>query len=173
MVSRSALIATIIIYVYTRDARSTLLLVGAAVLGGVAARDACSFRLTCSIPIRCWCPSWYSAIGISHGAQKMNGIMQDVGRGTHRYVAARYTFRRLFVAGLTRCSPMPSPRGVADRHTGHSRPGNTTSIGVIILDLHQADPDPVALSYIGVGERPPSAASRQGNGESARCALGR
>ena len=41
------------------------------------------------------------AIGMSHGAQKMNGIMQDVGRGTHRVVAARYTFRRLFVAGLT------------------------------------------------------------------------
>ena len=41
------------------------------------------------------------AIGMSHGAQKMNGILQDVGRGTHRVVAARYTFRRLFVAGLT------------------------------------------------------------------------
>src|SRR5471032_1333268 len=41
------------------------------------------------------------AIGMSHGAQKMNGIMQDVGRGTHRWIAARYTFRRLFVAGLT------------------------------------------------------------------------
>ena len=41
------------------------------------------------------------AIGMSHGAQKMNGIMQDIGRGTHRVVAARYTFRRLIVAGLT------------------------------------------------------------------------
>src|SRR3546814_10758607 len=27
--------------------------------------------------------------------------MQDIGRGTHPYVAARYTFRRLFLAGLT------------------------------------------------------------------------
>ena len=41
------------------------------------------------------------AIGMSHGAQKMNGIMQDIGRGTHRVVAARFTFRRLFLAGLT------------------------------------------------------------------------
>src|SRR5437879_7171038 len=41
------------------------------------------------------------SIGMSHGAQKMNGIMQDIGRGTHRVVAARYTFRRLFIAGLT------------------------------------------------------------------------
>ncbi|MFP3624327.1 RND family transporter, partial [Burkholderia sp. SIMBA_051] len=41
------------------------------------------------------------AIGISHGAQKMNGIMQDIARGTDKYVAARFTFRRLFLAGLT------------------------------------------------------------------------
>ena len=41
------------------------------------------------------------AIGVSHGAQKMNGIMQDIGRGAHRLVAARFTFRRLFLAGLT------------------------------------------------------------------------
>ena len=41
------------------------------------------------------------AIGMSHGAQQMNGIMQDIGRGTHKLVAARYTFRRLILAGLT------------------------------------------------------------------------
>ena len=41
------------------------------------------------------------AIGVSHGAQKMNGIQQDVGRGTVTLVAARYTFRRLFIAGVT------------------------------------------------------------------------
>jgi predicted RND superfamily exporter protein len=41
------------------------------------------------------------AIGMSHGAQKMNGIMQDVGRGLDKLVAARLTFRRLFLAGLT------------------------------------------------------------------------
>ena len=42
------------------------------------------------------------AIGMSHGSQKMNGILQDVGRGTIKMVAARYTFRRLFLAGLDR-----------------------------------------------------------------------
>lgn len=41
------------------------------------------------------------AIGMSHGAQKMNGIMQDIGRGAAKLVAARLTFRRLFLAGLT------------------------------------------------------------------------
>ena len=41
------------------------------------------------------------AIGMSHGAQKMNGVMQDIGRGIHPRIAARYTFRRLFLTGLT------------------------------------------------------------------------
>ncbi|MGH8332055.1 MAG: efflux RND transporter permease subunit, partial [Pseudomonas sp.] len=40
------------------------------------------------------------AIGLSHGAQKMNGIMQDIGRGADKLVAARFTFRRLFLTGL-------------------------------------------------------------------------
>jgi predicted RND superfamily exporter protein len=30
----------------------------------------------------------------------MNGIMRDVGRSVHRLVATRYTFRRVFMAGL-------------------------------------------------------------------------
>ena len=95
------------------------------------------------------------AIGISHGAQKMNGIMQDVGRGTHRYVAARYTFRRLFVAGLTALLTnafafavmllidIPAIRDLAI----------TTSIGVVILIFTKLILIPVALSYIGVGEK--------------------
>ena len=41
------------------------------------------------------------AIGVSHGAQKLNGVLQDMGLSTHRYIAARYTFRRLFLAGVT------------------------------------------------------------------------
>jgi predicted RND superfamily exporter protein len=49
------------------------------------------------IEVRSLAPFLIFAIGLSHGAQKMNGIMQDVGRGTHKYVAARYTFRRLFM----------------------------------------------------------------------------
>ena len=28
------------------------------------------------------------AIGVSHGAQKMNGIMQDIGRGTHNRITS-------------------------------------------------------------------------------------
>ena len=69
--------------------------------GHLAARDrvgALGFELD---PFSILVPFLVFAIGVSHGAQKMNGIMQDVGRGTHRLVAARYTFRRLFLAGVT------------------------------------------------------------------------
>ncbi|HPA92018.1 MAG TPA: MMPL family transporter [Quisquiliibacterium sp.] len=151
----SALIATAIIYVYTRDARSTLLLVGAAVLGVVwlmGMLQVCGYVLN---PYSVLVPFLVFAIGISHGAQKMNGIMQDVGRGTHRYVAARYTFRRLFVAGLTALLTnafafavmllidIPAIRDLAI----------TTSIGVVILIFTKLILIPVALSYIGVGEK--------------------
>ena len=47
-------------------------------------------------PFSILAPFLVFAIGVSHGAQKMNGIMQDIGRGTHRLVAARHTFRRPF-----------------------------------------------------------------------------
>jgi predicted RND superfamily exporter protein len=38
-------------------------------------------------PVSILVPFLVFAIGVSHGAQKMNGIMQDIGRGAHRLVA--------------------------------------------------------------------------------------
>src|SRR5436305_14188279 len=92
------------------------------------------------------------AIGVSHGAQKMNGIMQDIGRGTHKLLAARYTFRRLFLAGLTALLAdavgfgvlmvidIPVIRDLA----------MTASIGVAVLIFTNLLLLPVILSYAGV-----------------------
>ena len=97
----AAFIAAIVIFTYTRCIRSTLLVIACSVvaviwqLGLVATLG---FELD---PYSILVPFLVFAIGVSHGVQKMNGIMQDVGRGTHRLVAARYTFRRLFLAGMT------------------------------------------------------------------------
>jgi predicted RND superfamily exporter protein len=89
----------------------------------------------------------------------MNGIMQDVGRGTHRLVAARYTFRRLFLAGLTALLAdavgfavlmtidIPVIRDLA----------MTASIGVAVLIFTNLLLLPVLLSYVGVS---PAAAAR-------------
>jgi predicted RND superfamily exporter protein len=82
----------------------------------------------------------------------MNGIMQDIGRGTHRLVAARFTFRRLFLAGLTALLAdavgfavlmvidIPVIRDLA----------LTASIGVAVLIFTNLLLLPVLLSYTGV-----------------------
>lgn len=94
-------ICTAVLYWYTRCIRSTLLVVACsliAVIWLLGLLPTLGFELD---PYSILVPFLVFAIGMSHGAQKMNGIMQDIGRGTHRLVAARYTFRRLFLAGLT------------------------------------------------------------------------
>ena len=94
-------IATAMVFWFTRCVRSTGLVVAAslvAVVWQLGLLPTLGFALD---PYSILVPFLVFAIGMSHGAQKMNGIMQDVGRGTHKLVAARFTFRRLFLAGLT------------------------------------------------------------------------
>jgi predicted RND superfamily exporter protein len=94
-------IATAAVYGYTRCVRSTLLVVAAslvAVVWQLGLLPALGYTLD---PYSILVPFLVFAIGMSHGAQKMNGIMQDIGRGLPKLVAARFTFRRLFLAGLT------------------------------------------------------------------------
>ncbi|WP_313024417.1 efflux RND transporter permease subunit [Pseudomonas lopnurensis] len=150
----SAAIASITIYVYTRDLRSTVLLVFTASVGVVwllGLLQLLGYNLN---PYSILVPFLIFAIGLSHGAQKMNGVMQDIGRGTHKYVAARYTFRRLFLAGLTALLAnvlgfavlmivdIPVIRDLA----------MTTSLGVLVLIFTKLFFIPVALSYIGVSQ---------------------
>jgi predicted RND superfamily exporter protein len=94
-------IAAAMVFWYTRCWRSTTLVVTAslvAVVWQIGLLPTLGFSLD---PYSILVPFLVFAIGMSHGAQKMNGIMQDVGRGMHKLVAARFTFRRLFLAGLT------------------------------------------------------------------------
>ena len=97
----AAAIAIAIIYFYTRCLRSTALVVACSVVAVVWQLGLVAFLGFELDPFSILVPFLIFAIGVSHGAQKMNGIMQDIGRGTHRLVAARYTFRRLFLAGMT------------------------------------------------------------------------
>jgi len=95
------LIAAAILFSFTRCVRSTfvvLLCSLIAVIWQVGILNMLGLGLT---PFSVLVPFLIFAIGVSHGAQKMNGIQQDVGRGTVTLVAARYTFRRLFIAGVT------------------------------------------------------------------------
>jgi len=166
----AAAIAIAIIYLYTRCVRSTALVIACSVvavvwqLGLVALFG---FELD---PFSILVPFLIFAIGVSHGAQKMNGIMQDIGRGTHRLVAARYTFRRLFLAGMTALLAdavgfavlmvidIPVIKDLA----------LTASLGVAVLIFTNLILLPVLLSYTGVStaaaERSLRAESDDGRG---------
>lgn len=97
----AAAIAATALFLYTRCPRSTALVIGCAAIGVVWQVGAVSALGLALDPFTVLTPFLVFAMGVSHGAQKMNGILQDVGRGAHRLVAARQTFRRLFAAGLT------------------------------------------------------------------------
>jgi len=151
----SAATAALVIYLFTRCVRSTVLVVACSLvavtwqLGIVAALGLDLDPFSILVPFLVF------AIGVSHGAQKMNGIMQDIGRGTHRLVAARYTFRRLFLAGLTALLADAVGFGVL---TMIDIPvirqlALTASIGVAVLIVTNLLLLPVLLSYTGVSTR--------------------
>jgi predicted RND superfamily exporter protein len=172
----SVVIAALFVYLYTRCLRSTLLLVGVAIAGVVwllGLMELLGYELD---PYSILVPFLIFAIGLSHGTQKMNGILQDIGRGTHKYIAARYTFRRLFLTGLTALLTnivgfavlviidIPVIRDLA----------LTTSIGVAVLIFTKLLLIPVALSYIGVSEKAARIAIEKDQaGEANRGLLGR
>lgn len=155
----AALICTALILLYTRCLRSTLLVVVCSLIAVCWQLGLMRLLGMVLDPYSILVPFLIFAIGVSHGAQKMNGIMQDIGRGTHRYVAARYTFRRLFLAGFTALLAdavgfavlavidIPVIRGLA----------LGASIGVAVLIFTNLMLLPVLLSYTSVS---PTAAAR-------------
>ncbi|MET0778725.1 MAG: MMPL family transporter [Pseudomonas mandelii] len=145
----------VIIYAYTRCVRSTLLVVGCSLIAVVWQLGIVAWLGYAIDPYSVLVPFLIFAIGVSHAAQKMNGIMQDIARGTHKLIAARYTFRRLFIAGVTALLAdavgfavlmlidIPVIRDLAI----------TASIGVAVLIFTSLLLMPVALSYVGVGAK--------------------
>jgi predicted RND superfamily exporter protein len=95
------------------------------------------------------------AIGMSHGSQKMNGVMQDIGRGSARLVAARMTFRRLFVAGFTAlvCDAVGFAVLMTIQIQAIRELAIAASLGVAILIFTNLILLPVLLSYVGVSAR--------------------
>jgi predicted RND superfamily exporter protein len=149
----AAVVTIVILFFYTRCVRSTVLVVACslvAVMWQLGMVRALGYSLD---PYSVLVPFLVFAIGISHGAQKMNGIMQDIASGTHKYVAARFTFRRLFLAGLTALVAdavgfavlmiidIPVIKSLA----------LTASIGVAVLVFTNLILLPILLSYVGVG----------------------
>jgi predicted RND superfamily exporter protein len=150
----SALIATAMLFWFTRCVRSTLLVVAAsliAVVWQMGMLPLLGYELT---PYSVLVPFLIFAIGMSHGAQKMNGVMQDIGRGAHPLVAARYTFRRLFLAGFAALVCDASSFAVLMTiHIAAIRElALLASIGVGILIFTNLIMLPMVLSYTGVSK---------------------
>jgi len=155
----AAFVATAVIYLYTRCSRATALVVACSLVAVVWQLGLIAVAGFGIDPYSILVPFLVFAIGVSHGAQKMNGILQDIGRGTHRLIAARYTFRRLFLAGFTALAADAVGFAVLmaiDIPVIHDL-AVTASIGVAVLVVTNLLLLPVLLSYSGVS---PKAAAR-------------
>jgi hypothetical protein len=162
-------IATAMVFWYTRCVRSTLLVVLASLIAVVWQLGLLPLLGYALDPYSILVPFLVFAIGMSHGAQKMNGIMQDVGRGVDQLVAARFTFRRLFLAGLT--ALLADAVGFAvllaiDIQVIREL-AIAASIGVAVLIFTNLILLPIGLSYTGVS---PVAAARSLRDEQADAA---
>jgi predicted RND superfamily exporter protein len=152
-------ICAAVLFGYTRCSRSTALVVACSVVAVVWQFGLLALSHYELDPYSVLVPFLVFAIGMSHGAQKMNGIMQDIGRGTHRVVAARYTFRRLFVAGLTAllCDAVGFAVLALIKIQVIQDLAAVASIGVAVLIFTNLVLLPILLSYVGVS---PVAAQR-------------
>ncbi|WP_449100330.1 efflux RND transporter permease subunit [Pseudomonas veronii] len=148
-------ICGLLLYWYTRCMRSTLLVMFCSLIAVVwlfGLLPTLGYGLD---PYSILVPFVVFAIGMSHGAQKMNGIMQAIGRGTHKLVAARFTFRRLFLTGMVALITdafgfavlmvidIPVIRDLAI----------AASIGVAVLIFSNLILLPILLSFTGVGAK--------------------
>jgi len=161
-----------VLYGYTRCARSTVLVVACSLIAVVWQAGLLALLGYALDPYSVLVPFLVFAIGMSHGAQKMNGIMQDVGRGTHRVVAARYTFRRLFVAGLTAllCDAVGFAVLALIRIQAIQELALVASIGVAVLIFTNLVLLPILLSYIGVSPKAALRSLRDEVGEAGKAA---
>lgn len=153
------LTASLVIFWFTRCWRSTLLVVSVSLVAVVWLLGLLPTLGYVLDPYSILVPFLVFAIGLSHGSQKMNGIMQDIGRGMPKLIAARTTFRRLFLVGMTALLSDTVGFGVllvidigAIRQLALA-----ASLGVGLLILTNLILLPVLLSYIGVS---PKAAER-------------
>jgi predicted RND superfamily exporter protein len=162
----SFVVSAAIVFWFTRCVRSTVLVLACsltAVLWQLGILPLLGFALD---PYSILVPFLVFAIGISHGAQKMNGVMQDIGRGNSKLVAARLTFRRLFVAGFTAlvCDAVGFAVLLLIDIKAIRELAVIASLGVFILIFTNLILLPVLLSFVGVSKK---AAIRSLRGEQA------
>jgi predicted RND superfamily exporter protein len=148
-------IAAAIVFWYTRCVRSTAIVMSCSLIAVVWLLGALPLLGYDLDPYTVLVPFLVFAIGMSHGAQKMNGVMQDIGRGAHKLVAARLTFRRLFMAGFVAlvCDAVGFAVLLLIDIAVIQQLALTASIGVAFLVFTNLILLPIGLSYTGVSAK--------------------
>jgi predicted RND superfamily exporter protein len=150
----AAAICLAILVWYTRCIRSALVVLSCSLVAVVWLLGALASLGFVLDPYLVLVPFLVFAVGLSHGAQKMNGITQDIGRGVDRLMAARLTFRRLFLVGLSAlvCDVVGFAVLMVIDIPVIKDLAICASIGVSILIVTNLMLLPVLLSFIGVSE---------------------
>ncbi|MDP4534302.1 MMPL family transporter [Marinobacter salarius] len=163
----AAVVVSAIVYWYSRCLISTSVIVGCSLVGVVwqlGIMELLGFVLD---PFSVLVPFLVFAIGVSHGSQMVNGILQAIGSGLDHYRASRQTFRRLYLAGVVALISdaagfavisvidIPAIRDLAFQAT----------IGVAALIITNLFVIPILLSYTGVGKSAAIRAARAQKGE--------
>ena len=151
----AAIVVSLIVYWYSRCVISTAVVVICSLVGVMWQLGIMKLLGFVLDPFSVLVPFLVFAIGVSHGAQMINGIVQDIGRGVHKYVAARLTFRRLCLAGIVALVSdalgfavisvidIPAIRDLALQAT----------IGVVGLIITNLLFIPIILSFTGITQR--------------------
>lgn len=148
----AAAICLAILFWYTRCIRSALVVLSCSLVAVVWLLGLLASLGFVLDPYLVLVPFLVFAVGLSHGAQKMNGITQDIGRGVDRLMAARLTFRRLFLVGLSAlvCDVVGFAVLMVIDIPVIKDLAICASIGVTILIVTNLMLLPVLLSFIGV-----------------------
>jgi len=96
----AAAIAGIVVYLFVRCLRSTLLVLGCSVTAVICLLGSLILLGKELNPYTILVPFLVFAIGVSHGSQIMSGTIADVGEGYSPFAAARNSLGRLLLPGM-------------------------------------------------------------------------
>lgn len=165
----AAVVVSIIVFWYSRCLISTSVVIVCSLMGVVWQLGIMQLLGFVLDPFSVLVPFLVFAIGVSHGSQMINGIIQDIGSGLSRYAASRLTFRRLCLTGtaalisdalgfaVIAVIAIPAIRDLALLAT----------IGVVALIITNLLLIPVVLSFTGITTRASFHAKRKQQGEHA------
>jgi predicted RND superfamily exporter protein len=161
----AALVVTLVSYWYSRCLRATVIVISCSLAGVVWQLGIMQLLGFVLDPFSTLVPFLVFAIGVSHGVQMMNGTIQSIGQGIHRYLAARYTFRGLSWAGLA--ALMSDAAGFSVIYVIKipviQDLALQASMGVAVLIFTNLLLIPVILSYTGVSEKSANRAAQAAN----------